>query len=184
MFKKYVVGTLLTVIFTLGTFLPIRAETRVDSVLGTVTKVDTLTSSYVRKTPTDERSCEMKDVPIYAEAKEDNELGSMLLGGLLGSAIGNKLSDSSGAGSAGAVAGALIGRDRAKKNAGSGEIVGYRPQEVCTKRRIVREEIVEKITGYQIQIEADDRILFLQNSRPFSVGDRIEIKKTVTYTIN
>ena len=84
---------------------------------------------------------------------------------------------------AGAVAGALIGRDRAKKNADSAEIVGYRQQEVCTKRRIVLEEIVEKITGYQFQIEADDRILSLEHSRPLSVGDRIEIRKTVTYTI-
>ena len=184
MFRKYVIGTLLTVILNSGTFLSAHADTRVESVLGTITKVDALTSSYVRKTPTDERSCETKDVPIYAEAKENNELGSMLLGGLLGSAIGNKLSDSSGAGSAGAVAGALIGRDRAKKNVDSGEIVGYRLQEVCTKRRVVREEIVEKITGYQIQIEADNRILSLEHSRPLSIGDRIEIRKTVTYTIN
>lgn len=184
MFKNYVAGTILTVIFNTVTLLPTHAETRVDSVLGTVTKVDALTSSYIRKTPTDERNCGFKDVPIYSQASENNELGSMLLGGLLGSAIGNKLSDNNGAGSAGAVAGALIGRDRAKKNSNSGEIIGYRQQEVCTNRRVVLEEVVDKISGYQIQIEADDRILSFEYPRPLSIGDRIEIRKTVTYTIN
>ena len=192
-FKPFWESQTMHITFTFGTIAAlvsvvsltsfVHAETRIDSVLGTVTKVDTLTSSYVRKTPTNEKQCQIKDVPLYAEGKESNEIGSMLLGGLLGSAIGNKLSDSNGAGSVGAVAGALVGRKKAKDDAENGEIIGYRQQEVCTTQRIVLEEIVEKITGYRVQIEADDRILMIEHSQPLSVGERIEIRKTVTYTI-
>jgi hypothetical protein len=155
MHNRFVVGTIAALVSVLSLTSSLQAETRIDSVLGTVTKVDTLTSSFVRKTPTNEKQCEIKDVPIYAEGKESNEIGSMLLGGLLGSAIGNKLSD----------------------------IIGYRQQEVCTTQRVVLEEIVEKITGYRVQIEADDRILMMEHPRPLTVGERVEIRKSVTYSI-
>ena len=183
MHNRFVVGTIATLVSVLSLTSSLQAETRIDSVLGTVTKVDTLTSSYVRKTPKNEKQCEIKDVPIYAEGKKSNEIGSMLLGGLLGSAIGNKLSDNSGAGSIGAVAGALVGRKKAKDDATNGEIIGYRQQEVCTTQRVVLEEIVEKITGYRVQIEADDRILMMEHLRPLTVGERVEIRKSVTYSI-
>ena len=183
MHNKFVVGTIAALVSVASLTSSPQAETRIDSVLGTVTKVDTLTSSYVRKTPTNEKQCEIKDVPIYAEGKESNEIGSMLLGGLLGSAIGNKLSDNSGAGSIGAVAGALVGRKKAKDDATNGEIIGYRQQEVCTTQRVVLEEIVEKIIGYRVQIEADDRILMMEHPRPLTVGERVEIRKSVTYSI-
>ena len=98
---------------------PALSETRIETVLGTVTKVDTLTSTYTVKTPKDERICEIRDVPIYSEGQKSDELGSMIIGGLLGSAVGNKLSDNNGAGAAGAVAGALLGRSQANKNAKS-----------------------------------------------------------------
>ena len=74
------------------------AETRLESVLGTVTKVDTLTQSYIRKTPKDERICSIEEVPVYGDAQQGDEIGSMIIGGLLGSAVGNKLSDANGGG--------------------------------------------------------------------------------------
>ena len=108
----------------------------------------------------------------------------MIIGGLIGSAVGNKLSDNNGAGSAGAVAGALLGRERAKQTAKSGDIVGYRQQEVCQTTRIVQEEVIEKIVGYRIKVEADGRILSLNASRPLSVGDRVEVNKKISYALN
>ena len=62
---------------------PALSETRIETVLGTVTKVDTLTSTYTVKTPKDERICEIRDVPIYSEGQKSDELGSMIIGGLL-----------------------------------------------------------------------------------------------------
>jgi uncharacterized protein YcfJ len=183
MHNTFIIGTIAALVSVINLTSPSRAETRTDSVLGTVIEVDTLTSSYVRKTPRDERSCEVKDVPIYSEAKENNEIGSMIIGGLLGSALGNKLSDSNGAGSAGAVAGALIGRDRAKKQSNNGTITGYRQTEVCSTRKVVFEEVVEKITGYRVQVEADGRILSFNQSRSLNIGERVEIRKTVSYSI-
>ncbi|MGB1614348.1 MAG: hypothetical protein ACPHCX_06200 [Candidatus Puniceispirillaceae bacterium] len=163
---------------------PVLAETRYEYVIGTVTDVETLTNSFTRKTPRNERICQIEDVPIYGESQGSSELGSMIIGGLIGSAVGNKLSDNNGAGSAGAVAGALLGRERAKQTAKAGDIVGYRQQEVCQTNRIVQEEVIEKIVGYRIKVEADGRILSLNASRPLSVGDRVEVNKKISYALN
>ena len=159
------------------------AETRLESVLGTVTKVDTLTQSYIRKTPKDERICSIEEVPVYGEAQQGDEIGSMIIGGLLGSAVGNKLSDANGGGAAGAVAGALLGRQHAKNSTQQGNIVGYRQQEVCQTKRVMLEEKVTKITGYRLQVEADGRILSLEDPNPANVGDRVEIRKQVNYSL-
>jgi len=60
------------------------AETRIETVVGTVVDTITLTSTYIRKTPTDQRNCRTEDVPIYAESEGNSELGSMIIGGLIG----------------------------------------------------------------------------------------------------
>ena len=159
------------------------AETRIESVIGTVTNVEQLTSSYTVKTPTNERICDVRDVPIYAEGKKKDDLGSMIIGGLLGSAVGNKLSDSNGAGAAGAVAGALIGRSHANASSSNGEIVGYKQQEVCENRRVVLEEVKTRITGYRLQVESDGRILSLETSKPYALNDRVELRKQITYSL-
>ena len=163
---------------------PVLAETRYEYVIGTVTDVETLTNSFTRKTPRDERICQIEEVPVYGESQGSSELGSMIIGGLIGSAVGNKLSDNNGAGSAGAVAGALLGRERAKQTTKAGDVVGYRQQEVCKTNRIVQEEVIEKIVGYRIKVEADGRILSLNASRTLSVGDRVEVNKKISYALN
>ena len=160
-----------------------KADTRIESVLGTVTNVDTMTRSYIRKTPRDERICEIKEIPVYEEAKQGDEIGSMIIGGLLGSAVGNKLSDANGGGAAGAVAGALLGRQHAKNSTQKSNIIGYRHQEECQTKRVLLEEEVTKITGYRLQVEADGRILSLENPNPASIGDRVEVRKQVSYSL-
>ena len=171
--------------------VPASAETRIETVLGTVTKSDPIRTSYIRKTPSDEKVCETQEVPVYGEASagsnnNNSDLGAMIIGGVIGSAIGNKTSDQDGAGAAGAVVGALLGREHAnKKNQQGGQqIVGYRQQEVCQTNRIVQEEVIEKIVGYRIKVEADGRILSLNASRPLTVGDRVEVNKKVSYALN
>ena len=176
-----ILGT--AIMFSIAGLSPALSETRIETVLGTVTKVDTLTSTYTVKTPKDERICEIRDVPIYSEGQKSDELGSMIIGGLLGSAVGNKLSDNNGAGAAGAVAGALLGRSQANKNAKSGEIVGYRQQESCETKRVILEEVRSKITGYRVQVEADGRILNLETSSPLGLNDRVELRKQVSYSL-
>ena len=59
------------------------AETRIETVVGTVVDTITLTSTYISKTPTDQRNCRTEDVPIYAESEGNSELGSMIIGGLI-----------------------------------------------------------------------------------------------------
>ncbi|MGB2016899.1 MAG: hypothetical protein ACPHWV_06055, partial [Candidatus Puniceispirillum sp.] len=43
----------------------VSAETRIETAIGTVTQSDALTTSYIRETPTDQRTCRNEDVPIY-----------------------------------------------------------------------------------------------------------------------
>lgn len=161
---------------------PVSAETRTESVLGTVTRVDVLTSNIIRKTPTDERVCSVQDVPIYEETKSgEGNLGGLIVGGLIGSAIGNKLSDANGGGAAGAVAGALLGHEASKK--GSKDVVGYRREEVCKIQRVVLEESVERIDGYRMEVEIDNRIVTLESKRSYENGQRVEISKRTTYSL-
>ena len=174
-------ATLCLTVFGAGTAA---AETRVETVLGTVTKSDPIRSSYVRKTPKDERICRTEDVPIYGETKGgQSDLGAMIVGGLIGSAIGNKLSDNEGAGAAGTVAGAILGREQAKNATGQREIVGYRQQDVCETRTIMTEQTVQEITGYRNTIEIDNKIIMLESARPLAPNERIEINRQVTYSL-
>jgi uncharacterized protein YcfJ len=159
------------------------ADTRVDTVVGTVVDTITLTSTYIRKTPTDQRSCRTEDVPIYAEQEGGSELGSMIIGGLIGSAIGNKMSDNEGAGAAGTVAGALIGREHAKNKNKPSRIVGYKQQEICSTSTVMREETVNEVTGYRNHIEIGGQIIKIQTKTPLMVGSRIDVQRTTTYSL-
>ena len=184
-------GAILATIATAGTLaltpVAATAETRVETVIGTVTRSDPIMTSYIRKTPSDQRVCETQDVPVYAEAGAANnksDLGAMILGGVSGSAIGNKASDDEGAGAAGAVVGAILGREHAKKNQSGGQkVVGYRQQEVCNVRKVMLEETVEEITGYRHRIEVDSRIITVETNTPLVDGERVEITRRTTYTL-
>ena len=169
-----------------GTVPAAFAETRIETVIGTVSGADPIRTSYIRKTPKDERICQTQDVPVYGEPAGNNEsdLGAMIIGGVIGSAIGNKTSDNEGAGAAGAVVGALLGREHAKKNQGGGQqIIGYRQQEVCNIRTVMTEQTVEEITGYRVRIEVDGKIISLESKRPRNLGERVEINRKTTYSL-
>jgi uncharacterized protein YcfJ len=169
-----------------GTVPAAFAETRIETVIGTVSGADPIRTSYIRKTPKDERICQTQDVPVYGETAGNNEsdLGAMIIGGVIGSAIGNKTSDNEGAGAAGAVVGALLGREHAKKNQGGGQqIIGYRQQEVCNIRTMMTEQTVEEITGYRVRIEVDGKIISLESKRPRNLGERVEINRKTTYSL-
>ena len=163
------------------------AETRIETVIGTVTRSDPIMTSYIRKTPSDQRVCETQDVPVYEEAGAANnqsDLGAMILGGVIGSAIGNKASDNDGAGAAGAVVGAILGREHAKKNQSGGQkVVGDRQQEVCNVRKVMLEETVEEVTGYRHRIEVDSRIITVETNSPLADGERVEMTRRTTYSL-
>jgi outer membrane lipoprotein SlyB len=169
---------------------PASAETRIETVLGTVTKSDPIRTSYIRKTPSDEKICETQEVPVYEQAAAGNnngnsDLGAMIIGGVIGSAIGNKTSDQQGAGAAGAVVGALLGREHAKKKnqQGGQQIVGYRQQEVCSIRKVMIEESIEEVTGYRTRIEVDNRIITVETQSPLAMNERVELSRETTYTL-
>ncbi len=159
------------------------AETRVETVIGTVVDTITLTSTYVRKTPTDKRTCHNQDVPIYAQQEGASEIGSMIIGGLIGSAVGNKFSNNDGAGAAGTVAGALIGREHSKNKQKNSRIVGYKQQETCSITTVVLEENISEISGYRNHIEVDGKIVKLESKSPLIVGSRVELVRRVSYSL-
>ena len=178
-----------TVIFGALMAMPATSETRIETVLGTVTNSDPIRTSYIRKTPSDERVCETQDVPVYGQASagnnnENSDLGAMIIGGVIGSAIGNKTSDQEGAGAAGAVVGALLGREHAKKkNQGGQQIIGYRQQEVCNVRTVMIEETIQEITGYRTRIEVDNRIITVETNNSLSPNERVELTRQTTYSL-
>ena len=159
------------------------AETRFETVVGTVVDTITLTSTYVRKTPTEKRTCRNDDVPIYAEQEGASEIGSMIIGGLIGSAVGNKFSNNDGAGAAGTVAGALIGREHSKNKQKNSRIVGYKQQETCSVTTVMLEENISEITGYRNHIEVDGKIVKLESKSPLIVGSRVEVVRRVSYSL-
>ena len=159
------------------------AETRVETVVGTVVDTITLTSTYVRKTPTEKRTCRNDDVPIYAQQEGASEIGSMIIGGLIGSAVGNKFSNNDGAGAAGTVAGALIGREHSKNKQKNSRIVGYKQQETCSVTTVMLEENISEITGYRNHIEVDGKIIKLESKSPLIVGSRVEVVRRVSYSL-
>ena len=178
-----------TVTFGALMAMPATSETRIETVLGTVTNSDPIRTSYIRKTPSDERVCETQDVPVYGQASagnnnETSDLGAMIIGGVIGSAIGNKTSDQEGAGAAGAVVGALLGREHAKKkNQGGQQINGYRQQEVCNVRTVMIEETIQEITGYRTRIEVDNRIITVETNNSLSPNERVELTRQTTYSL-
>ena len=159
------------------------AETRVETVVGTVVDTITLTSTYVRKTPTEKRTCRNDEVPIYAQQEGGSEIGSMIIGGLIGSAVGNKFSNNDGAGAAGTVAGALIGREHSKNKQKNSRIVGYKQQETCSVNTVMLEENISEITGYRNHIEVDGKIVKLESKSPLIVGSRVEVVRRVSYSL-
>ena len=159
------------------------AETRVETVVGTVVDTITLTSTYVRKTPTDKRTCRNDEVPIYAQQERGPEIGSMIIGGLIGSAVGNKFSNNDGAGAAGTVAGALIGREHSKNKQKNSRIVGYKQQETCSVTTVMLEENISEITGYRNHIEVDGKIVKLESKSPLTVGSRVEVVRRVSFSL-
>ena len=178
-----------TVTFGALMAMPATSETRIETVLGTVTNSDPIRTSYIRKTPSDERVCETQDVPVYGQASagnnnENSDLGAMIIGGVIGSAIGNKTSDQEGAGAAGAVVGALLGREHAKKkNQGGQQIIGYRQQEVCNVRTVMIEETIQEITGYRTRIEVDNRIITVETNNSLSPNELVELTRQTTYSL-
>ena len=175
---------IIAVIFSISlAFGSAAAETRVETVVGTVVDTITLTSTYVRKTPTDKRICRNDEVPIYAQQEGGSEIGSMIIGGLIGSAVGNKFSNNDGAGAAGTVAGALIGREHSKNNQKNSRIVGYKQQETCSITTVMLEENISEITGYRNHIEVDGKIVKLESKSPLIVGSRVEVVRRVSYSL-
>ena len=159
-------------------------QTTFNTIVGTVKNVEILTSTYIRKTPVEEKVCSVDEVPIYEESKGGDELGGLIIGGLLGSAVGNQISGADGAGTVGAVTGALIGREHAKNKKTTGKIVGYRQEETCRIEKRVREERIEEVTGYRLTVNVDGEIVTLKSASSYDSGDDIKIRRKTTYSLD
>lgn len=159
-------------------------QTTIRTIIGDVSAVEVLTTTYVRKTPIEEKICRVEEVPIYEEKQGGNELGGLIIGGLLGSAVGNAATDAKGAGTFGAVTGALIGHDQAKKAKSNGKIVGYRQQDVCEIQKTISEERIQEVTGYRLNIDVDGEEVILKTKKSYDVGDEIRIRRKTTYSLD
>lgn len=181
------ISTLTAVVLAANMAMPgqsIANQTTFNTMIGKVKDVEILTSTYIRKTPVEEKICSVEDVPIYEESKGGDELGGLIIGGLLGSAVGNQISGADGAGTVGAVTGALIGREHAKNKKTNGKVIGYRQEETCRIEKRVREERIEEVTGYRLTINVDGEIVTLKSSSSYDQGDEIKIRRKTTYSLD
>ena len=57
----------------------------------------------------------------------------------------------------------------------------YRREEICEIKRVILEETIERIDGYRLEVEVDNRIITLESKREYEKGQRVEIAKRTTY---
>ena len=161
------------------------ANSSSETVLGEVISVVEKTREVIRQTPTTERVCEDKDVPVYGSNEQPaSELGSMIIGGIIGSALGNKFSDSEGAGAAGTVAGAILGKETANQaNEKNKEIVGYNRTRSCENVRTVTQQTIQEVIGYRLTIKVEGKIIDIDTQTKYLPGSQISIFKTTSYSV-
>ena len=168
-----------------------QTSTSVENVHGIVDGVQPIYSTYVQKTPITETVCHTEELPVYSgrggDDGGDDELGGLIVGGLIGSAIGNEVSDKDGAGTAGAVVGALLGRQAAIDNKRNqpGAVVGYRQQDVCRDVTRVKEERIQELTGYELDVSVGETSISLKTDarRPYKQGDTIRLNRRTSYSL-
>lgn len=187
--------TLMSLVLGLAVAVPqsvlAQTSTRVEGVHGIVNDVQPIYSTYVKKTPITEKICQTEEVPVFSGRGGDDgggdELGGLIVGGLIGSAIGNEVSDDDGAGTAGAVVGALLGRQAARENNRNrpGAIVGYRQQDVCRDVTRVREERIEEVTGYELDVIVGGESVAIKTDarRQYKEGDTIRLNRRTSYSL-
>lgn len=163
--KQYLLAATLALTATVA-----QAETQY--VTGTVTRVkpDTVTVE-VRKP---QQVCYNVEVPIYGStggANAGDVLGGMIIGGLIGKGATN---DDRGA-AAGAVIGGMIAADKAQGQS----IVGYRMEQQCKTE--YTNALETRNNGYFLTIEVEDTILNVKTRNAYSVGDKVQIKRTYSF---
>ena len=110
------------------------------------------------------------------ESLNSDKVGGAILGGVAGSQVG------SGSGkNAAAAAGALIGSEIGNSN--SAEVIGYENQEVCEFQNVVVKKSINKVTGYRLNISADNRNLVFETNRSAQIGDVVSIRRTIIYDL-
>lgn len=149
----------------------VQAETTY--ITGTVTRVkpDTVTVEVLRP----QRVCQTVDVPIYGNvgggANAGDVLGGMIIGGLIGKGATN---DDRGA-AAGAVIGGMIAADNKQQQG----IVGYRQEQQCKNEFY---NVMEtRNNGYFLTIEVEDTTINIKTRDRYSVGDKVQIKRTYSF---
>ena len=109
------------------------------------------------------------------ESLNSDKVGGAILGGVAGSQIG------AGSGkNAAAAAGALIGSEIGNSNS---EVIGYENQEVCEFQNVVVKKSINKVTGYRLNISADNRNLVFETNRSAQIGDVVSIRRTIIYDL-
>lgn len=166
-----------------------QTSSSVENVRGVVSDVRPIYTTYVRKIPHTEKVCRDERIPVYSDSRrgdDGDELEGLIVGGLVGSAIGNELSDSDGAGTAGAVVGALLGRQAARdSNRRSRTPLGYREETICQDITRVREERVEEVSGYNLEVVVDGRSISIKTDarKSFEEGDNIRLSRKTSYSL-
>jgi uncharacterized protein YcfJ len=120
------------------------------------------------------QSCQVVQVPIYDKASD----GDVLLGTVIGGILGNQVGEGKGKDAA-TVVGAIMGAHKAQE--GTGNIIGYRNVNQCSTQ--YKSKTVSRVTHYNVELDAGGDRVMTTLYREVRIGDIINVKKTVEYTI-
>ena len=110
------------------------------------------------------------------EKLNSDKLGGAILGGVAGAQVG------SGSGNkAATAAGALLGSEIANSN--QADIIGYEDREICEIQNIIIKKSIDRVSGYLLNILADNRELTFESKRSAQPGDVVTIRKTLIYNL-
>lgn len=137
-----------------------------------VTKVTPMYKQVVERIP--QQSCQVVEVPIYDKAST----GDVFLGSVIGGVLGNQIGEGSGKDAA-TVVGAILGAHKAQEN--DQNIIGYRQVNQCSTQYV--EKTVTQITHYNVELDVGGTNVASTLYREVRVGDIINVKKTVDYTL-
>lgn len=124
-------------------------------VTGVVKSVNPVYRTVSQQIPT--QTCNTVDVPVYGNSgpKDPSVFGLDLEGAIIGGVIGNNVTKNVDNGAAvGAVIGGLLGsQQKAIKNQGKGQIVGYRQEQRCSTSYTTQQQQVFSHNDIVVDVE-------------------------------
>ncbi|MAJ34830.1 MAG: hypothetical protein CBC12_03460, partial [Candidatus Puniceispirillum sp. TMED52] len=65
----------------------------------------------------------------------------------------------------------------------SQRIIGYRQENICENITTVRDERIETISGYRLNVTVEGKKITVDTPTPYNSGDMIVLTRKITYSL-